>query len=327
VRGNPVYPFASAWFGAPPGDSYRAALHRLDLERPELPASSPGEWLVLPWRFTMAPWVRDEMIGPALLASLPILLFAGGAGAAALLGLSGAYAAPWIATSPQARLFLHGLGLLAACAGAAWGRLLARSGSVARLGGCLLSVAIAAAVLNLAVAQRALSDPFQVVAGMESQDAYLSRMVEGHAAISFINRALPADSKVLFVGEIFGYHCRRPYLLGSKFDTPPIVAYISAAPDLEAFCRRLSAEGFTHVLYSQAQLRRFTSLPERYLAWPDERSRGIYREFMTRWLEPIHADDDAVVSRILAAPRAPTAPERLDTEGEATLSSGRLKSP
>jgi 4-amino-4-deoxy-L-arabinose transferase-like glycosyltransferase len=326
VRGNPVYPFASAWFGAPAHDTYRAALHQLDLERPEIPATSPGDWLALPWRFTMAPWVRDEMIGPALLVSLPILVLSAGAGSVGLLGLAGAFAVVWIATSPQARLFLHGLGLLGAAAGAAWGSLLARRGGPARLGGALLCIAIAAAVLNLAVAQRALSDPFQVVAGMESEEAYLTRMVEGHAAIAFINRALPADARILFVGEIFGYHCRRPYLLGSKFDTPPIVAYISEAPDLDAFRRRLEAEGFTHVLYSQAQLRRFASLPQRYLAWPDERSRGIYREFMTRWLEPIHADDDAVVSRILAAPRELTPAPQLDTQGDATLSS-RPESP
>jgi len=327
LRGNPIYPFASAWFGAPPHDTYRPALHRADLERPEIPAASPRDWLVLPWQFTMAPWVRDEMIGPALLASLPLLVLYGGAGGAGLIGLAGAYAVVWIATSPQARLFLHGLALLGASAGAAWGRLRVRRGSVARCGSALLCVAIAAAVLNLAVAQRALSDPFQVVAGMETEEAYLTRMVEGHAAIAFVNRALPADAKVLFVGEIFGYHCRKPYLLGSKFDTPPIVAYISAAPDLDAFRRRLAAEGFTHVLYSQAQLRRFVALPERYLAWPDDRSRAIYREFMTRWLEPLHADDDAVVSRILAAPRDLAPPERLDTGSAATLSSGRPKPP
>ena len=327
VRGNPVYPFASTWFGAPAHDTYRAELHRLDLERPEIPVTSPGDWLALPWRFTMSPWVRDEMIGPALLASLPVLLLSAGAGEVGMLGLAGCFAVVWLATSPQARLFLHGLGLLGAAAGAAWGRLLARRGGAAAFGGALLCAAIAAAVLNLAVAQRALSDPFQVVAGMESEETYLTRMVAGHAAIAYINRALPADAKVLFVGEIFGYHCRRPYLLGSTFDTPPIVAYISEASDLEAFRRRLQAEGFTHVLYSQAQLRRFASLHERYLSWPDDRSRAIYREFMTRWLEPLHADDEAVVSRILSAPRERPSAEHLDTGGDATLSSGRSKSP
>ena len=220
--------------------------------------------------------------------------------------LAAAHAAIWLVLSPQVRLYLHGLGLLAAVAGAGWARMRRRGGASSRLVSATMVLAVAFSVGNLAVIQRALSDPFPVVAGMIDRDDYLRRMVDGHEAIDFINRNLPPGSQVLFVGEIYGYYCRRPYLLGSKFDRSPLVEMIAASPDLPAFRARLQADGFTHVLYSLVQLRKFAALPGRYLDWPDDRSRRIYREFMTGYLEPVFESPDAVVSRITDSPRRPS---------------------
>ena len=85
LRANPVYPFAASVFGAPEGDTYRAERHRAVLDRPEVPITSPGDVALLPWRFTMEPWVRDEMIGPALLVTLPLLVLFPTAGGGWLL--------------------------------------------------------------------------------------------------------------------------------------------------------------------------------------------------------------------------------------------------
>lgn len=303
LRGNPVYPFAASIFGTPAGDTYRAERHQAVLDRPEVPTGTLGDLVRLPWRLTMQPWVRDEMIGPTLLVLLPLLLLTACGGSLWLLAVAAAWGLLWLLLSPQVRLYLHGLGLLAAVAAVAWTRTRARGGWFAGLASGLAILAVPAGVANLAVIQRGLSDPFPVVVGMESPGRYLARMVDGHRAIQFINDNLPAEARVLFIGEIYGYYCRRDHVLGSKFDRAPIVDWIARSPDLAAFLARLREERITHVLYSQVQLRKFADLPGRYLDWPDERSRRIYRDFMTRWIDVVFEDPDAIVARVRETPR------------------------
>ncbi|MGD8374876.1 MAG: glycosyltransferase family 39 protein [Acidobacteriota bacterium] len=311
LRANPVYPFAASIFGTPSGDTYRAERHRAVLDRPEVPTRSVGDLVRLPWRLTMQPWVRDEMIGPALLVLLPLLFFTACGGSLWLLAVAVAWGLLWLVLSPQVRLYLHGLGLLAAVAAVAWTRTRARGGWFAGLASGLAMLAVPAGVANLAVIQRGLSDPFPVVVGMESPGRYLARMVDGHRAIQFINENLPGEARVLFIGEIYGYYCRRDHVLGSKFDRAPIVDWIAGSPDLPAFLDRLREERITHVLYSQVQLRKFADLPGRYLDWPDERSRRIYREFMTRWIDVVYDDPDAIVARVRHTPRPEASGEPL----------------
>jgi len=297
-------------FAAAEGDTYRGEQHRSVLARPEVPTGSVTDVLALPWRFAMQPWVDDEMLGPALLLALPLLLLAAGGGATPLVLLALAFAGIWGLLSPQLRLYLHGLGLLSAATGASIAVLRARGDGLARWATRGILVAVLLAAGNLAILQKTLSDPFGVVMGMESRGRYLSRMVRGHAAIDFINRELPADARVLFVGEIYGYYCRRDYLLGSKFDRAPIVDFIARARDSDEFLHGLQAQGFTHLLYSMYQLQRFADLPTpvAYLDWPDERARAIYRDFMVNRLEMLYEGPDAVVARIVfdASPPPPT---------------------
>jgi hypothetical protein len=300
-RGNPVYPFAASVFPAGDSDTYRAERHRAVLSRPEVPLDSAEDVLLLPWRFAMKPWVRDEMIGPALLVGLPLLFAAGGAGRR-LFWLAMVFALLWGLQSPQVRLYLHGLALLSAAVGAGVVRLQARRPGPGRWAAAGLLVAVLFSAGNLAVVQKALSDPFPVVVGMESRGRYLERMVDGHDAIAFINRELPAHARVLFVGEIYGYHCRRDYLLGSKFDRPPLLDFVVQSGSLEGLMDRLHGDGFTHLLYSMHQLKQFHDLPGRYLDWPDETSRGIYRRFMTERLEMMYEGEQAVVARIRFSP-------------------------
>lgn len=305
VRGNPVYPFASGIFEPDEADSYREERHRFVLGRPEVPTESITDVAALPWRFSMTPWVRDEMIGPALLVAVPVVLLARGGGAGILLLLAGVFAAFWGVLSPQVRLYLHGLGLLSATAGASLVALRSQQKILGRVAGAGLLCAMLLSVGNLGIMQKGLSDPFGVVTGMESREHYLARMVDGHAAIQFANRELPRDAKILFVGEIYGFYCRRAYQLGSKFDRAPIVTLISESADFAGFLERLKAEGYTHLLYSMHQLKRFADLPGETLDWPDERSRRIYRRFMVERLETLFESPEAIVARISVAEAEP----------------------
>jgi hypothetical protein len=238
------------------------------------------------------------MMGPALLVSIPMILLARGGGSGGILLLAAGFAGMWAFLSPQVRLYLHGLALLAVAAGISLAALKARGHGATRWGAAALLAAMMFSLGNLAVMQKALSDPFAVVLGMESRERYLARMVDGHAAIDFINRELPAEAKVLFVGEIYGYYCRRDYLLGSKFDRSPIVDLIANSETLDDFLQRLRQQNFTHLLYSMHQLEKFADLPGTYLDWPHERARQIYREFMVDRLEMVFESPEAVVGRI-----------------------------
>ena len=296
--GDPVYPFGAAWFGGDAG-TYRAERHAAVLSRPEVPVEGPRDWIALPWRFAMDPWVRDEMVGPSLLVALPLLLLVGGGGTLGLIALALLYGVLWMILSPQVRLWIHGLGLFSVGAAASLLVVRRRGGALAAVASVVMIGAMTLSVGNLAVLQRGLSDPFPVVLGMESRERYLRRMLDGHDAMAFINRELAADARILFVGEIYGYYCQRDYLLGSKFDRAPIVDRIARSSDLDEFLNGLRSEGFTHVLYSMTQLRKLADLPGETLDWPDDRSRSIYRRFMVEHLDPIFESSDAVVARIL----------------------------
>ncbi|HWS72525.1 MAG TPA: hypothetical protein VN605_10445, partial [Thermoanaerobaculia bacterium] len=87
---------------------------------------------------------------------------------------------------------------------------------------------------------------FALLSGKLSDDAFLQQARPSFGAITWLNRALPRDSRTLVVGLNETYWFEREVRGGGNFDSPRISAYLAASSP-EALRERLRRDGITHV--------------------------------------------------------------------------------
>ena len=97
-----------------------------------------------------------------------------------------------------------------------------------------------------------------------------------NAPLAAIDAELPADAKVLLVGQAAVYHLRHPILYNTVFN-PEIIETLAAGRTPEEFHRILRDLGITHVYVDWKEIRRhrdpagygFTDFvtPGRFAAW------------------------------------------------------------
>ncbi len=277
--GNPVYPFLARWFEP---FTARAGQVHFDAQRfmaAHLPGGrSPGRVVGLLWELS-----AGKEIGPALLLFLPMLVFFRGVRpqVKAILGYGAASFVVWAcATYQEPRFLLGALPLVCLAAGCGFARL-----ADMRPGRYLAAGALAAVcVLNLfwAVTNAGGLGLLGLLSGTEEREEYLLSFAERHdgrlyqyPVFDYINRALPPDARILFVGENQGYYCDREFVGASPFDVNPIVTAANrsnAVGDLAAWLRE---EGFTHMLVNLSELSR-TERTVGSLGWTNPRSRGLF---------------------------------------------------
>jgi hypothetical protein len=105
------------------------------------------------------------------------------------------------------------------------------------------------------------------------------------AAMDYMNQNLPADSKVLFLGEAQGYYCDRDHVAATIFDYNPFWVAARQAVDSEDLLARVRKMGITHIFVSAIALYAYASqdnvLPR------DVIDRHIFGEFWERYLEKV----------------------------------------
>jgi hypothetical protein len=87
---------------------------------------------------------------------------------------------------------------------------------------------------------------FSTMSGKWSDDEYLANARASYPAVSWVNTAVPQNSRTLVVGLNETYWFARPVRGGGNFDGPRVSAYLDA-PTPEALRVRLSRDGITHV--------------------------------------------------------------------------------
>ena len=190
-------------------------------------------------------------LSPLLLVALFFPAFRRGApGVVKALGLyaicSGCL---WFVTSQQVRYLMPVLSVL--CLLAAWvlvraweGRWLAGN-ALAALGVCSLAFTFYLGTGLLRVEAPAAF-------GWQSREDYLSHDPSGYAVMQFINRQLPAKTKVVFYGNPLGFYCDKAYLWGDP-NHSTVIPYdrFGSAEDLRAYLRKI---GVTHILINRHNL-------------------------------------------------------------------------
>jgi hypothetical protein len=210
LTGNPVAPFFSKL--APHVAGYRGGL---------LDYLFDGSFL-------------DETIGVALFV---LCLLAGGRLALALL----AVAVALFFVAPSSRILLPFLALPALT-------------SVPRLAVRDVARKVTLVLLLIAIALQSWlvafyvdrTNVFALLSGKLSDDLFLQQARPSFGAVSWLNRALPRDSRTLVVGLNETFWFEREVRGGGNFDSPRISAYLEASSP-EALRERLRRDGITHV--------------------------------------------------------------------------------
>jgi len=143
----------------------------------------------------------------------------------------------------------------------------------------------------------------------EPRRQWLDWSVPPYAVIDEANRLLPASAVVLFVGEYRGYYLDRDRIVGTKYDTSPLIRWAEESANAAALAARLRREGVTHLLYNQVEARRLEQAGYPALLWSDRAVRERFEQLRREELTLITVRNGVFLYAVgRAAPTAPPAP-------------------
>ena len=264
--GNPIYPMGYAVLGGRPWSEASQALLQADL-----PAGAadlgwtgllrlPVDLVLHPERFGSASDVGMLAVAAVcLVAALPVITRVKACGdrarwlgdAAAVFVLVAGLG--WVATSTTARFFAPAIVVsLAILAGAVLQ--LGRGGQAV-----MVALMLAAGVWGTGRFINQHSEVFSsydAALGKENTEDYLTRRLDHVAAARFVRENLPADARLLFIGETRPYYFARETVAPYPYDTHPLHRWVQESGSPEALAARLADEGFSHVILNVREFRR-----------------------------------------------------------------------
>ncbi|MDE2292168.1 MAG: hypothetical protein KGL53_08805, partial [Elusimicrobia bacterium] len=299
--GNPVYPFLYKHLGRfKPADwqAFMGSAGSRDLRATFTSVTGFWDFLTFPFRCTLGSWPLGDWPGPVLvpLAALALCVRWGWRDPdsesppawRAAAGLAAAGGAAWWLASSLVRYVVPSLPVLAAAGAlalekAAWPR---------RFKDAVWAAALVGSLLAFQSAWRQGQGLWQwaYVRGEVPRDAYLSeqRVTYGlppYPAYAWADAHLPADAKVLLIGESRGYYLERDFIAPTVYDANPFWTAAAAAKDADELRARLKALGVTHIILSARELHyHFDSpavLPRAAAGKP------LVNAFFHRWLDQL----------------------------------------
>jgi 4-amino-4-deoxy-L-arabinose transferase-like glycosyltransferase len=261
VTGNPIYPFL---FGGVQWNPIRNASLTLGGHGY---SSNLSDYVTLPWLLTVlgirGTGAFDATIGPLMLCLAPLALLIKGRPRTVnyvlvLIGLQWVYfliAIYRYAFMAQTRLLLSAFPLLALAAAFAIRHLAVWDRPKLHLSWVVSTVAGLVLAVNLVTEAYAFLEvrPLEVLAGLESQEGYLSRRLGAYyEAMRYTDESLPVDARLLFLWEPRGYYSRRPSEADPTLDNLAQLRLAWGSPD--AAVASLRARGISYLLFYRAGL-------------------------------------------------------------------------
>ncbi|MBK8574134.1 MAG: glycosyltransferase family 39 protein [Elusimicrobia bacterium] len=263
--GNPVFPFLPSLFPAKNvfmfAESSRAYFDVLAQYKGTRPL--PIELLMMPFRYLMnAPSFGGGYDGvaiggwalPLVLAPLALLTVRKERGF--LLAFVGIHVLIWASFRPVLRflfpLFPLVCLLVGEGVGIAWKEMSVWPRRVSALVGGLFLISNG----MLFYATEDVRGPLPVALGLISRSEYLSRKLDYYPAMLFMDRELPPDANVLFIGDQRSYYCPRRHLVPMGLLPTPLRGWAEESKDGAAFGKTLRQLGFTHLFLNIKEAKR-----------------------------------------------------------------------
>ncbi|MBI3291223.1 MAG: hypothetical protein HYZ73_00180, partial [Elusimicrobia bacterium] len=297
--GNPLFPFFPTLFPNPsfPPSQVQGLVNDAHARHWGQIIGSPHQWvnvLVFPWQSAMDTSSLGDFVGPVFLALAP-LVWSFRPTARSYWSLRVTFIGWWLLWSlstSMSRLLIPVLAPLSLAIAAAL-----RWGQLPRLLKTLFHLVMFLFVLangSWIAYYYSLLGGWRSVTGGLSRSEFLSHTQQTYpspyySAMEYINQHLPPTGKVLFIGECRSYYCERPFLAASVFNEQPIVTLLKQAGDETDLCRRLKAQGVTHLFLNAAEAVRLGIFNDRFFP-VGERETRIWHGFFQRYLQEVFRD-------------------------------------
>jgi hypothetical protein len=271
LTGNPVYPLLNAWFPNVHWSALQAAVFATR-HYPRFGLGTPGQFFLLPWNLS---FVEARSV-PLLLMTIPLLLLVRRADAAAKQTgclFVGAYASWFCLTFHPWRFLFPAFGIAAVAGAYAVERLSllqegpGRTSTVRTSVRLSIGIVFAMSLTTLALNDLVdVEDPGRVpprmsfatyALGQFSRDAFVAQMGRGVLEpIVWMNKNLPKDAKVLYIGEARAYYADQTVLWSTAFDQHPLTAMSQQARTADELLAALRAQGIQYVYVNYSELDR-----------------------------------------------------------------------
>jgi hypothetical protein len=125
--------------------------------------------------------------------------------------------------------------------------------------------------------------------GFQSDEQYLQDNCTQLEAFRAANAALPADARVLLLGEPRAYGLDRDLVIEDQFRTPLLVELAESATSAVEMRRQLEGMGVTHILWNGAEAERIAAAEGRtdYLACSSANARGRLDRFLSEEIQSV----------------------------------------
>lgn len=194
----------------------------------------------------------------ALLAPLPALFVWKRRAERVVIGVALALLLFWMLSSRVLRLMLPALVLFALLGSVA---LFAVKAAWARWSVVACLALSAALQVAWGIGTILRETTYVVATGAVDRATFLSTQgplypVPSYAAMDWVNRNTPEDSRILVVGDARGFHLERPFIASSAYNRSPLVLWAEAADTPAALAAELERRGITHVLFNPSEAKR-----------------------------------------------------------------------
>ncbi|MFI5348155.1 MAG: glycosyltransferase family 39 protein [Elusimicrobiota bacterium] len=301
LYGNPLYPFYQERFTpAAVYVDWRAMLQDGGQNWKALLGSWAGlkRLLTTPWSLSIQQ-LDTRSFGPVFLLGLPLLFAVRFRSRAerVVLACTLALWAAWSLTNWVPRYFLPTFLPAAILFASALERGL--SGNTKKAG-YLLALYVSVVNFFWTAAWLKTYEADGVIFGSEKAADYLARAHPSygypyHACAVFVNASLPADARVMTLGEERGHYIERDVIATTVFAEHPLARALRAAANPEDLRAALARDGVTHLLVNDAKLR---ELGLAHWLKLDARESAVLDAFNARYTRGL-----------FAYPPAPAAPE------------------
>jgi hypothetical protein len=288
LTGNPFYPFLYGLFGGKGWDPEQAQLYDALVEHLGM-GRGWLDHLLLPWNLSVRAEMDsphfDGILGPVFLLTLPFLalLRRPSFPLKCTLVFSLSWFLFWVSSAQQMRYLMPVFPFLALAVAAVLSSGRARSPLVF---GVLVAFVAGGLAFDGYHAVRLFRKirPLGVIAGVESRDEYLARVVPISTMYRYANLHLPPRSKIFLVYmRNYTYLCEMECYSDSAFESYTIQKVLSSAGSSLEVARTLREKGFTHLMYDS----RFV-FGEISQFRPEEKER--FQRFQVEMLALVHEE-------------------------------------
>lgn len=292
-KNNPVYPFMSDIFPKEPYSDYEK-LKEFTAETRQFEKLEFLSWLKHPWLVTMGMVPNSEYFTPLFLMMLPLILFLGKPSAVLKCGIV-YFLVVWLTWSFSSTMIRFMMPAFPAA-----GLIIAyylKAEPYKSLKQILLWIVLAACFFSAYMSGWIyyIQGGWNVLAGRQSKEEFLGTTHSSYpygyyAGIEFINKNLPENAKVLFIGDGRSFYIERVPVVASAQDMTPLVEYAKAAKNGDELYLKMKEEGITHIFFNLGEARR---LGGNYKMFPwNRKSLDVYNGFWNKYVKQVFSKDE-----------------------------------